>query len=105
MQENIQIKSISLYDFGQKLFWIFSVLIVATLVFYVYAIQSTIVHIVDRTTNEAAVRATGSDIAELEADLTALGSSMDLNFAKESGYREISKINYVSRSAVLTMRD
>lgn len=95
----------SLYDFERKLFWVLSGFIALTIVFYLYIIQSTIVHIVERKTDETEIRSTASRVAELEARMTALGKAMDINLAKEMGYQEISTVGYVSRTPVLTMRD
>ncbi|MFA6494725.1 MAG: hypothetical protein WCT49_06780 [Candidatus Paceibacterota bacterium] len=105
MQDNIQIKSISLYNYEQKAFWVLTVLIACTVAFYLYIIQSTIVNIVERKTAESQIRETSSKVAELEAEITELGKSMDVNLAQTMGYHEISKIDYVSRTPVLTMRD
>ncbi|MCK9352311.1 MAG: hypothetical protein M0P76_06030 [Candidatus Pacebacteria bacterium] len=105
MQDNIQIKSISLYNYEQKAFWVLTVLITCTVAFYLYIIQSTIVNIVERKTAESQIRETSSKVAELEAEITELGKSMDVNLAQTMGYHEISKIDYVSRTPVLTMRD
>ncbi len=105
MEDNIQIKSITLYNIEQKIFWALVCLIAFSLVFYVSLVRLTIVHIVERTTAELAIRDSESKIAELEAQFTTLGKSVDVNFAKDMGYQEISKIDYVSRSPVLTMLD
>jgi hypothetical protein len=105
MQENIQIKSISLYDFEQKMFWLLSALIFCSLVFYMYVISSTILNIVARETSERDVKLVNSSISELESEYIALGKGLDLNNAKNLGYREVSEIDYVSRTPVLTMRD
>ena len=104
MQDNIQIKSISLYNFEQKIFWALAILIGLTFAFYVYIIQSTIVRIVERKTAEVQIRDTESEIADLESKVTGLGKEMDITLAEQMGYREISKINYVSRVSTLTMR-
>ena len=104
MQDNIQIKSISLYNFEQKIFWALALFIGLTFVFYVYIIQSTIVHIVERKTAETQIRDAESEIADLESKVTGLGKEMDITLAEQMGYREISKINYVSRTPTLTMR-
>ena len=72
MQDNIQIKSISLYNFEQKIFWALAVLIGLTFAFYVYIIQSTIVHIVERKTAETQIRDTESEIADLKVQLEKL---------------------------------
>jgi hypothetical protein len=63
------------------------------------------VNIVERKTAESQIRETSSKVAELEAEITELGKSMDVNLAQTMGYHEISKIDYVSRTPVLTMRD
>lgn len=104
MQDNIQIKSLSLYNFEQKIFWGLAMLIGLTFAFYVYIIQSTIVHIVERKTAETQIRDTESEIANLESKVTGLGKEMNITLAEQMGYREISKINYVSRTPTLTMR-
>ncbi|MFA5830388.1 MAG: hypothetical protein WC878_01000 [Candidatus Paceibacterota bacterium] len=105
MQENIQIKSISLYDFEQKMFWLFATLIFCTLVFYMYVISSTILNIVARETAERDVKSANSVISVLESEYIALGRNLDLNNAKDLGYREVAEVDYVSRTPVLTMRD
>ena len=105
MQDTIQIKSISLYNYEQKAFWVLAALIGCTVVFYLYIIQSTIVHIVERKTAETQIRDTSSKVAQLEAEITELGKEMDVNLAETMGYHEISKIDYVSRTPTLTMRD
>jgi len=102
MQENIQIKSVSLYNFEQKIFWVLAAGIICTLAFYLYIVRSTIVNVVDRKTAEMEIRQSESKIAELEAELTLLGKGVDVNLAKEQGYKEISKIDYVSRTQPLT---
>jgi hypothetical protein len=104
MQDNIQIKSISLYNFEQKIFWTFALFIGLTFAFYVYIIQSTIVHIVDRKTAEMEIRDTESEISDLESKITRLAKEVDSMLAEQMGYREISKINYVSRTPTITMR-
>jgi cell division protein FtsL len=104
MQDNIQMKSISLYNFEQKIFWTLVIFIGLTFAFYLYVIQSTIVHIVERKTAEIQIRDTESEIADLESKVTKLGQEMNITLAEQMGYREISKINYVSRTPTLTMR-
>ncbi len=105
MQENIQIKSISLYDFEQKMFWVFVSLIFCAGVFYMYVISSTILHIVARESTERDVKVASSAIASLESEYIALARDLDLNNAKGLGYKEVSEIDYVSRTPVLTMLD
>ena len=104
MQDNIRIKSISLYNYEQKLFWLLVALLVFVLAFYLYLIQSTIVHIVQRQTAESSIRDTSSKVAALESEATTLGEGVDINLAESMGYVEISKIDYVSRTPILTMR-
>lgn len=105
MQENIQIKSISLYDFEQKMFWVFAFLIFCSVVFYMYIVSSTILNIIARETAERDVKVANSAISELESEYIALGKNLDLTNAKGLGYREVAEIDYVSRTPVLTMRD
>ncbi|TRZ52763.1 hypothetical protein D4R99_02175 [bacterium] len=105
MQENIQIKSLSLYDFEQKMFWIFVGLIFCCSVFYMYIISSTILNIIARESAEREVKLANSVISGLESEYITLGRGLDLNNAKVLGYLDVSEIDYVSRMPILTMRD
>jgi len=104
MQENIQIKSISLYNFEQKMFWLLATMIAAVCVLYVCAVVSIVFRVVDRRTAETEIVNETSKIAKLEAEYFALGQKVDLVTAKDLGYTEVAKIDYVSRTPVLTMR-
>ena len=105
MQDNIRIKSVTVSNLDQKIFWVLVSLVVCMLAVYVYFVQSTIVSVVERKTAETEIRDSQSKIGELEAELNSLARGVDSNFASEMGYREISKIDYVSRTPILTMRD
>lgn len=105
MQNKIQIKTISLYDFQEKIFWFLLVCIGAVSVFYMYIVGNTIINVVDRRTAEATIKDISSDVSALESRSIALAQGINLSVAENMGFRDIAKIDYVSRGGALTMLD
>ena len=100
-----QSSAITIYSFQQKLFWMLISCIVLVAALYFYVVGKTILNVVGRSAAEAQITNINSDISDLEARYIALGQSVNADLAVNEGFQNISKIEYVSRSNVLTMRD
>jgi ABC-type Na+ efflux pump permease subunit len=103
--QKVQARSISFEDVREKLFWFLSVGVVVLFVLYVYIVSKTILNVVDRKTAEQSIKDVNSSISELESQYISLGQDINLAYAESQGFKEIAKIDYVSRAQTLTMRD
>lgn len=101
MQNSLQIRSISFYNFEEKSFFTLIALLVVSVALYLYFISATILSVVDRTAALAEAKILDTKISELESEYMAFGSVIDLSGAKNLGYEEIAKIDYVSRTTSL----
>jgi len=105
MHPQSQSTAISIYGIQQKLFWMLVSCIVVVVAFYFYIVGQTILSVVDRRTADSEITNTNSKISELESQYIALGQSIDSTLATNEGFQNISKIEFVSRSNTVTMRD
>jgi hypothetical protein len=99
--KSLHTNAISFQDFEEKFFFALMTLIAVVLCLYFYFISVTILRVVDRTTALGEAKILDTKISELESEYMALGSAIDLSEAKLSGYQEIAKVEYVSRTASL----
>jgi len=105
MNEKIQAKAISVYDIQQKIFWFLVVALVTTSVLYMFIVSKTILSVVHRNVAEERIKDLNSEISDIESQYISLGQNINLPYAASLGFHDIAKIDYVSRTSALTMRD
>lgn len=101
MQKSLHIKSVSFDNLEEKIFFTLSFLVVLTVALYCYLISSTILRIVDRTAALGEAKILDTKISHLESEYMSAGTVVDLSSAQMMGYKEVAKIDYVSRTAPL----
>jgi cell division protein FtsL len=101
MKNNLHIKTLSFHDFEERAFFTLVLLTVLSVSFYIYFVSATVLRVVDRTAALGEIKVLDTKISELESEYMAFGAMTDLSAAKTSGYEEIAKIDYVSRTTSL----
>lgn len=101
MQRNIRISTISFHNFEERAFYALLLLIVLSVSLYLYFVSTTILRVMDRTVALGEAKVLDTKISQLESEYMASGATIDLPVAKNSGYEEIAKIDYVSRTTSL----
>ena len=101
MQRSLQIKTLSFHNLEERLFFMLATLIALAAALYFYFISATILRVVDRTTALAEAKILDTEISNLESEYMSPIAAIDLPAAKILGYREVAKIDYVSRTTSL----
>ncbi len=85
---------------GNKVFWMMISAIVFMSLFYIYAVNSTVVSVAERDSIESKISATKAELASLESKYISGKSAITMELASSLGYSEAKKIVYVSKKSV-----
>ncbi|MBX4195461.1 hypothetical protein KW796_00690 [Candidatus Parcubacteria bacterium] len=86
------------YEARVRVFWTLSVVAIAALSLYFYAVLATIHHTVARATLENQSLVLSARVSELEFESIALKNTVNLDVAIREGFTEVKNPLYVSRS-------
>lgn len=81
----------------QKVFWVFSILILLSATMYMYFVSSSIVNVVLREETEMEIVKLHSMVGELESEYLRLENSITLKRAESMGFVKLSDKKFVIR--------
>ncbi len=101
MSQKTTLVTVSIYRFEERAFAALVALLALSAALYIYFISVSVLSVVDRTNALSEIKVLDTKISELESEYMAFGSSIGLSEAETLGYKEIAKIDYVSRTPSL----
>ncbi len=88
------------YTDGNLLFWVMLAAVVVTSVFYMYAVNKTIVMVAQREAIESKISANRSVVSKLESQYISEINGITFEFAESLGYDEAREIIYMPKKSV-----
>lgn len=101
MQNSLYIKSIPFNNLEERIFFTLMSLLVFSVILYLYFMSVTVLSVVQRTSAMNQTKILDTKISEIESEYMSIGALADLSSVKAEGYKEIAKIDYVSRTTSL----
>lgn len=85
-------------DLSQKVFWLFSILIVIFASMYMYFVSSAIVNVVLREEIEGEIVKIHSEVGELESKYLTLENNITMDTALAMGFVKVADKKFVTRT-------
>lgn len=84
----------------RTMFWSLIIGLVAMSVFYIFAVNKTVIFVAERDSVETKVASLRIDIAELDSQYIAYRNKITMDLASSLGYKEAKQTSFVPKKAV-----